>query len=358
MKKIYADIIQFRGSHYDFGFMQGELLKDSIMVKNREQQWKVRKPLFRIDLEETKQVYQRLAPAIWDEFLGLQDALKWPMERVLLEFGGYRVNIYPSGCSIYVGGNYLIRNYDYHPKTYDGRFTLFQPNDGGYAIIGPSQKVTGRMDGLNEKGLALGYTFMNRKRPGDGFVCNMIGRLALELCATAEEAVDLLKEIPHRHSFSYTFFDKKCQTPYIVETSPRRVEVRRGNSCTNHFHILTEENRHHLDDSLKRQGIMERNQIHDISGIEAFRLLNKSDQGVFSKLYRSWAGTIHTSAYFPEDMKAWFALGGDQDPVQFDFSEWLNGEDLQLARIEGEVDTDIPFVHMEKADWYSDVRKP
>ncbi|WP_462413215.1 C45 family autoproteolytic acyltransferase/hydolase [Neobacillus sp. Marseille-QA0830] len=352
MKKVFADIIQFRGTHYEFGFMQGEIMKDSIMVKNREQQWKVRKPLFRIDTEETKHVYKSLAPHIWEEFLGLQDALKWPLERVLLEFGGYRVNIHPSGCSIYVGEDYLIRNYDYHPKTYDGRFTVFQPTDGGYAVIGPGQKVTGRMDGLNEKGLTMGYTFMNRKRPGDGFVCNMIGRLALELCATAEEAVDFMKEIPHRHSFSYTFFDQKCQSPYIVETSPRRVEVRRGYSCTNHFHILTEENRHHLDDSKKRLETMEKNRVQDLGASEAFNLLNDTEQGVFSKLYGSWAGTIHTSGYFPKELRAWFALGGDQMPVQFDFSKWLNGEDLPLEQIAGEVDTDIPFVHMEKADWY------
>ncbi|AZU64566.1 C45 family autoproteolytic acyltransferase/hydolase [Neobacillus mesonae] len=350
MKKIFAEVIQFRGTHYHFGLKQGELLKDSILVKNRERQWKVRKPLFKIDIEETKQIFQRLAPPIWEEFQGLQDALQWPMERVLLEFGGYRLNIRPSGCSIYVGENYMIRNYDYHPKTYDGRFTIYQPTDGGYATIGPSQKVTGRCDGLNEKGLAMGYTFMNRKRPGDGFICHMIGRLLLELCETTEEAVDLLKEIPHRGSFSYVLFDQRCETPYIVETSPRRVEVRHGYSCTNHFQVMTEENRHKLDDSQKRLDIIEENQ--GLSGSEAYQLLNASDQGVFSTLYGSWAGTIHTAAYFPQELEVWFALGGDQVPSKFNFSKWLNGEDLTIERIEGEVDTDIPFVHMEKADWY------
>jgi len=352
MKKVFADIIQFRGTHYDFGLKQGMILKESILVKNREQQWKVRKPHFRIDVKETKQVFEKIAPLIWEELVGIQDALEWTMERVLLEFCGYRLDINKSGCSIYVGEDYLIRNYDYHPKTYDGRFMLYQPIDGGYAIIGPSQRCTGRMDGMNEKGLTMGYNFMNRKRPGDGFVCNMIGRLILELCATTEEAVDLLKEIPHRHSFSYTLFDNRGDIPYIVETSPRRVEVRQGYSCTNHFKIMTEENRHNLDDSKKRLEIIENMQTNGLNGEEAFRLLNDSDKGVFSKLYGSWAGTIHTSAYFPTEMEAWFALGGDQEPVRFDFAKWLRGEDLPSDRIEGEVDTDIPFVNMEKADWF------
>ena len=352
MKKIFADVIQFRGSHYDFGVKQGKIIKDSILVRNRERQWKVRIPKFKINPEETKAMFQTYAPQIWEELLGLQAALEWPMERVLLEFGGYRVNINPSGCSIYVGENYMIRNYDYHPKTYDSRCVIYQPNDGGYATIGLTQKITGRCDGMNEKGLTMGYTFMNRKRPGDGFICHMIGRLILERCSSVEEAVYLLKGIPHRGSFSYVLYDENSEMPSIVETSPRRIEVREGSVCTNHFKIMTEENRRVLDDSTKRMMIIEQKEKQGLNGKQAFKLLNDTNQGVFSKLYGSWAGTIHTSAYFPKEREAWIALGGDQEPTKIDFSQWLNGENLAMKRIEGMVDTDIPFVHMEPADWY------
>ncbi|MBG9657325.1 hypothetical protein [Cytobacillus firmus] len=61
-----------------------------------------------------------------------------------------------------------------------------------------------------------------------------------------------------------------------------------------------------------------------------------------------WAGTIHTSAYLPGEVKAWFALGGDREPVVFDFRRWLEGEDIKMNRITGEVDTDIPFLHMDE----------
>ncbi|MGM0778500.1 MAG: C45 family autoproteolytic acyltransferase/hydrolase [Bacillota bacterium] len=352
MKRIYSEIIQFRGTHFDFGFMQGERIKDSLSAKNREDQWKVRKPRFSINKAEVKKAISRFTPGIWDELLGIQEALQWPMERVLKEFGGYRLDYVRSGCSILTGADYLVRNYDYHPKTYEGRYTFYQPSDQGYAIMGPSQRVTGRMDGMNEKGLVIGYNFMNRKKPAVGFICCMIGRLILEACANVKEAVEMLKEIPHRHSFTYVVYDTSGET-YAVETSPRGVEVRQTTACTNHFEIMQDENRSHLADSMRRLDVMKSRQDGRLDAHDAFRLLNDSDKGVFSDLYGSWAGTIHTSAYLPGEMKAWFALGGDREPVVFDFRGWLEGEDIKMNRITGEVDTDIPFLHMdEHANWF------
>ncbi|MDX8046618.1 C45 family peptidase [Gracilibacillus sp. S3-1-1] len=352
MKQIYSDIIQFRGSHYQFGYMQGKQLKDSYLVHNRNRQWKVRIPRFRIDMEETKAIFQQFDSAVWEELEGLRDGLDWPMERVLLEFGGYRLQLQRSGCSIFVGKDYMIRNYDYHPKTYDGRYVIYQPTDKGYATIGVSQRVTGRCDGMNEKGLALGYTFINRKRPGAGFVCHMVGRLILELCANVEEAVTLLKEMPHRGSFSYVLFDANSDVATIVETSPRGIEVRQGNTCTNHFEIMNKENKHHLVDSNKRLTVMNNQIDAELTGEKAFRMLNDSNQDLFSKQYRNWAGTIHTSAYFPNELAAWMALGGDTQPTVFDFEEWVGGKDFEMKQIKGEIDTDIPFLHMERADWF------
>ncbi|UJL47277.1 linear amide C-N hydrolase [Virgibacillus sp. NKC19-16] len=347
MQHIYSDIIQFRGSHYDFGYMQGELLKGSITITNRRKQWQIRKQRFSISENEVKRAILPFAPGIWDELIGLQDGLQMPMEEVLKEFGGYRLDYVKSGCSIFTDSNYMIRNYDFHPRTYEGRYTIFQPKDQGYAVIGPSQRITGRMDGMNEKGLAMGYNFIHRRKPGEGFICNMIGRMILENCANVFEAISLLKEIPHRHSFSYVVLDENEET-YVIEATPRGVEVRQSNVCTNHFEVLKEENRHHLDDSYKRVEAIRQQQSKATDEYQAFRMMNDTDRGIFSDKYKNWAGTIHTSAYFPKQRKAWFALGGDRKPVIFDFDRWLRGERITTTRILGEVDTDLAFGHMDE----------
>lgn len=349
MKKIHSDLLQFRGSHYDFGFFQGELLKESVTLENRRKQWKAKRPRFEIDIQETKQTYMKFAPGIWDELAGLQESLELPMEEVLRDFGGYRIDAMPSGCSIVTGEDFMVRNYDFHPQTYEGRYTAFQPEDGqGYAIIGPTSRIIGRMDGMNEKGLVMGYNFTHRKKPGDGFVCYLIGRIILETCADVEEAVALLKEIPHRGSFSYVVMDQSGEAS-IIEASPRAVDVRKSYVCTNHFEIQSHENRNYLKDSYERMDAIHRQQELTKEVYNTFRLFNDMDKGVFSKLYKSWAGTIHTSAYLPKEKKAWFALGGDQEPVIFDFDSWLDGEDFDIQKISGEVDTEIGFAHMDRS---------
>src|SRR5699024_9047395 len=101
MQEIYSDVLQFRCNHYEF----------------RKKQWKVRRPRFTIDEQETKDIFMQFAPQMWDEFQGFQDALGWTMTEVLQEFGGYRLEYNKSGCSIFTGSDYLVRNYDYQPKT-------------------------------------------------------------------------------------------------------------------------------------------------------------------------------------------------------------------------------------------------
>lgn len=348
MINVYTDVIQFRGSHYDFGVMQGDLLKNSFLLENRMKQWFSRPThRFNVDTAYYKQIMSQFAPKILDEIAGLQHTLDMSFEEAIRFFGGYYLEYVRSGCSIFTTPEYMVRNYDNDPLTYEGRFLLYAPTDDGNALIGPTMQVTGRMDGMNEHGLVMGYNFINTKQSADGFMCNMIGRLVLETCGTVDEAVDLLKELPHRHSFSYPLLDT-TGTSVVVEASPREVAVHESNVCTNHFEKLTEENRYRMDDSLRRQQEMASQQTEIMNSLDAFNMMNDSKRGIFSTNYGAWSGTLHTAIYYPKTLQVGFALGGDRLPYMLKFNEWLQGEDLTVKRINGKLATKTPFAHMKK----------
>ncbi|SOC39117.1 predicted choloylglycine hydrolase [Salinicoccus kekensis] len=346
MKQYYSDVIQFRGTHYDFGYHQGLMLRDSSILPNRERQWKPRQHRhFIVDENRFINIMTDLSPLILEEIEGLADALGMEAEEAIRQFGGFYMEYVTSGCSIFTGSDFMVRNYDSHPKGYEGRYTFYQPTDGGYAVIGPSMQITGRIDGMNEKGLAMGYNFTHSKKSGDGFICNMIGRLILENCADVHEAAELLKEIPHRHSFSYPILDPSGIS-YVVEASPRRVVIREANVCTNHFHILNEENRYRQEETRGREERIMTRQQDAGNAYESYKIMNDPAHGVFSNKYDASAGTIHTSVYFPRELKAWFAMGPDREPVIFDFARWLDGEDVYVKQIKGMLEFDRPFVNM------------
>lgn len=348
MVDVFTEIMQFKGSHYDFGFMQGENLRDSLILTNRNKYvFSKRKRNFIINKPAYKAVIDKFAPNIWDEINGLADALKMDIETAIEQFGGYYLEFDPSGCSVFSGKDYLVRNYDYHPSSYDGRFLLYKPTDDGYATMGPSMQITGRTDGINEKGLTIGYNFVNRRNSRDGFLCNMIGRIILETCASTEEAVDLLKEIPHRNTFNYILLDK-TGIPKVVEAAPNEVIVRDDNASTNHFEKLTEKNRYHTKDSMRRINLISEKQNAIEIDYDAFKMMNNLEEDIFGTKYKASSGTLHTAIYYPKQMLAGLSLGANRPPFMFDFKKWLEGERLTVTRIKGELDTIYPFANMEQ----------
>jgi predicted choloylglycine hydrolase len=57
MRQIHSEVVEFRGSHYDYGMMQGNALKESITLHNRRGQWKSKRPRFVIDPAEAQAAF-------------------------------------------------------------------------------------------------------------------------------------------------------------------------------------------------------------------------------------------------------------------------------------------------------------
>ena len=129
----------------------------------------------------------------------------------------------------------------------------------------------------------------------------------------------------------------------IVEITPRDINVRYDTICTNHFELLTHENRNYTKESKERLARVI-NQTHtQLDKHQAFKLFNDPQYDIYSKLFNSWSGTIHTSMYEPQSLTAWMSLGENQIPSSIDFNTWLKGEELTQRTFEGVIDTDLTF---------------
>ncbi|WP_246056046.1 C45 family autoproteolytic acyltransferase/hydolase [Alteribacter natronophilus] len=351
---IQVDVTEGRGSPYRFGVMQGEKIKHSKLYPVHAKRRKKSLKSYTADIKEAEKMFMHFAPEIWEELEGAAEGLGWSLEDTVHEYGGYQQDWVKSGCSSIMYNGLYGRNYDYHPKTYDGRFVLWQPDRGkGYSIIGFAQRVVGRMDGMNEKGLAAGYHFVNRLRPSDGFICTTIARMILSRCTNVGDAVHMLKEIPHRHAFNYSLMDSSGDRA-VVEASGKGVEVRRNSSsgCTNHFEEKKGENRHRTGESVSRLHLLE-DYSRDFSGSKSpagdlFSVLNDEKRGVAKREYGNWSGTIHTAVYDTVNLSATVGVGIDSHPVTISFSEWLNGKPLRIKKVNGLLPWDGEVTHLQK----------
>ncbi|WP_147802176.1 C45 family autoproteolytic acyltransferase/hydolase [Alkalicoccus halolimnae] len=333
------EAIQGRGNAYDFGLKQAEELKQTALFQRHMKRRKKSIRRYTTDFLETKSWVRSLTPLLWEELNGLADGLNWRIEDVIHEYGGYQQSWIKSGCSAMMKSGIYARNYDYHPKTYDGRFVLWQPEEG-YAHIGFAQRIIGRMDGMNEHGLAVGYHFVNRVSPEDGFICCSIARLVLDSCRNIEEAVEVLTELPHRHSFNYSLADASGSSA-VVEGSAKGTSLLKdhGDVCTNHFRSpgKSAENRHRTEESEAR--------LHRLSALleqnpdrrEMFSMLNDLSFNIAKTDYKNWSGTIHTAVYDTVNQHVLAGIGVNAKPVSISFKNWLKGERFIVKKLRGKI---------------------
>ncbi|TDL34862.1 acyl-CoA--6-aminopenicillanic acid acyl-transferase [Jeotgalibacillus sp. S-D1] len=347
MQRFHIDVIKGSATYYELGKLQAEKFIQTPLYKTHSIRRARSEKQYTADLEQAKYFYEKFSPGLWQELEGVASAVDWSKEAVLHEYSGYQQDWIKSGCSSLMKDGFYARNYDYHPKTYEGRLILWRP-EGGYASIGTSGRMIGRIDGMNEKGLVVGYHFVNRRNPAAGFICATVARFLLDSCANTEEAVAMLKQLPHRHAFNYSLYDAAGEA-VVVEASGRGTAVRRAGimACTNHFQTAGQlaENRYHLVESKERLQKLEQRQNTKMTPLEAYYYFNDPSHGIFKKNYGSWAGTIHTAVYVPKNLTMIFGAGENAQPVSIDFKEWLNSGNFPITKIFGKIDSHERFHH-------------
>jgi predicted choloylglycine hydrolase len=295
------------------------------------------------DIRAEHRTFAKYAPTLWQEITGIADGLGISMERAVLCFGNDGLRPPIGACSAVVSSHVCGRNYDFRPRHYEARLVLLQAT-GSYASIGASALLTGRLDGMNERGLAIGLHLVRASPRSFGLSCVLITRIVLDQCATTEEAVAILRRIPHAMQYNYSVLDGNG-VGAVVEAVPGSVAVRMGPrlACTNHFQSRTLRplNRR-ASHSQQRLLALEAWASRALSAEEMFLALNCSTSPAFHHGYLRGAGTLHTIVAEPAKNRILIGIGGDaaaldEDMLDLNLDQWARGNDLPIVKLEGQL---------------------
>ena len=105
--------------------------------------------------------------------------------------------------------------------------------NGSHASIGSSEILTGRLDGMNERGLVIGLHMVRMSPRLPGLSCVLIVGIVLDQCASTAEAVADAPPMPHAMQYNYSLLDADGVAA-VVEAVPGSVAVRTG--CVARLH--------------------------------------------------------------------------------------------------------------------------
>jgi len=117
---------------------------------------------------------------------------------------------YLSGCSqaaFLHGAPLLVRNYDYHPRLFEGIF-LRSAWTGGH-VLASTDCLIGALDGVNDRGLAASLSFGGKRDRGEGFGAPLVLRWVLETCSDVREAADALGSVPFHMAYNFLLVDRR-----------------------------------------------------------------------------------------------------------------------------------------------------
>lgn len=231
---------RFKGSHYQMGLKYGRLIKRNNVT------------LFGLnELDEfqftygkqSEEILREYFPAACDEIKGMADGLRvsyqsfaaWLMcISVCYELPGCTMVAFRKNSEAVFG-----RNNDLPPIFQKiSSSALYAPTDG-YKFIANSSAFVNAEDGINEKGLAVGMTYIWAKELKPGFSSMFFVRYILEKCATAEEGLKAIRNIPIGGAYHLMLVD---QNEIIhVECSPQEMIAKKGDFAIASNHFISEE---------------------------------------------------------------------------------------------------------------------
>ncbi|MCJ8008527.1 C45 family autoproteolytic acyltransferase/hydrolase [Lederbergia wuyishanensis] len=303
------------GSYYENGFDIGTLLKQS---KTMQIQFNELQKAYSLqqNIDEIKEILSVYCPPLLEELQGIIDGSGFPEADILRLLAGYDMpQLAELGCTSFITSEFYVRNYDFSPKVYDG---LFIENN---TVYGNSQFLVGRLDGMNRDGLVVGLHFVNNEFYQKGFVCSTIVRIVLEMCKNVDEAIQLLKKLPHAACYNYSLLDRKGNFA-VAEASPKDVQILTHPNelaCVNKFQtkIMEFYNRNWVGSSNDRLAALE-NATSMQTVEELHDWFSQTDSPLFYTDYDQYFGTLYTVSYIPTEQKIYLTTAGSKERYLID----------------------------------------
>ncbi|MCA1320553.1 C45 family peptidase [Bacillus tianshenii] len=331
------DVLELRDTSFQVGYKTGLILKGKPILTALGGMVKPE-----IDIFSMQDIYSAYAPHLLEELQGLAEALNLSFEKAAALLSGYDLpKVEAMGCSAILTKDYYVRNYDFSPILYDGIFSMIQAK-GSNSSAGYNLQAIGRHDGVNEHGLVAGLHFVSNESHTKGLCAWSSIRIVLDTCSSLEEAVHLLKEIPHAACYNFSISDGSGNLA-VVEAGPEKVLVRTDEeylTCVNHFQHddLSEKNRPQLDGSKKRDLEMHQLQKRGMSHEDMAAYFADRNSPLFFKDYSDLFGTLHTFSYSWSNKRLITSVAQSNDDLDLDFGEWVRGANIDRKQLYGMIE--------------------
>ncbi|MEI4801545.1 C45 family peptidase [Bacillus sp. FJAT-51639] len=337
MSEFLVNLFQIRDTSFNIGLKFGKYLHNNPLLKVLDS---ITRP--EIDYKNLKSIYSALAPHLLEELDGLANGLEISTKKSASLFSGYDVpRTEAMGCSAIITKEYYVRNYDFSPALYDGIFSLVQPEEA-FATAGYNLQVLGRHDGINQRGLVAGLHFVSNNSYSKGISPWTAIRMVLDMCSSVDDAIQMLKEIPHAACYNFSLGDKNGNMA-VVEASPEKVIVRLGQSslsCVNHFQdeMLKNKNRVSIDGSVKRNSYLQEISNKNLTHQEMFDEFKDKNSPLFFTDYENLFGTLHTLSYSYQNSRIITTIAQSEHVLDFNFQDWVDGENVKEQMLRGIID--------------------
>jgi hypothetical protein len=221
------------GSHYDIGLQIARNTAPFALPS-----WWPEPPPVAFAAACAREIAAIHAPLL-DELYGHADGQALDYHSLLRIVCRYRLGGRPvsvpeqGGCTSFAwrgpdGHLRIGRNYDFYPVQRIRQRIRLSPA-AAFPTVGMRGSVPcGRYDGVNHAGLFVSLHIVLAERtetvrPGIPF--HLIPRIVLETCENVDQAIDLLMQMPHIHSFNYLVADPSQAA--VVEAHSERIRILR-----------------------------------------------------------------------------------------------------------------------------------